>query len=187
MAKLTDREIVEGLLARDNKITRQFFFEDCRPLMLSIMRLVFNYPVEYDELINELYQYIMADDGAKLRQFKYRSTFCQWLKVVAIRFFIHHKDNAIDDSSKEAPYDSSCNATVDSAAIISDRIDVECMLGMMENKRYADAIRNIVLGDVEPEQYAARIGVTVDNLYNIKKRAMAAFTAVAIKYYGYGK
>lgn len=187
MAKLTDREIVEGLLARDNKITRQFFFEDCRPLMLSIMRLVFNYPVEYDELINELYQYIMADDGAKLRQFKYRSTFCQWLKVVAIRFFIHHKDNAIDDSSKEAPYDSSCNATVDSAAIISDRIDVECMLGMMENKRYADAIRNLVLGDVEPEQYAARIGVTVDNLYNIKKRAMAAFTAVAIKYYGYGK
>ena len=77
MAKLTDKEIVEGLLARDNKITRQFFFEDCRPLMLSIMRLVFNYPVEYDELINELYQYIMADDGAKLRQFKYRSTFCQ--------------------------------------------------------------------------------------------------------------
>ena len=61
------------------------------------------------------------------------------------------------------------------------------MLGMMENKRYADAIRNLVLGDVEPEQYAARIGVTVDNLYNIKKRAMAAFTAVAIKYYGYGK
>lgn len=187
MAKLTDSEIVEGLLARDNKITRQFFFEDCRPLMLSIIRLVFNHPVEYDELINELYQYIMADDGAKLRQFKYRSTLCQWLKVVAIRFFIHHKNNMIDENSQETPYDSGCNATVDSAAIISDRIDVECMLGMMENKRYADAIRNLVLGDVEPEQYAARIGVTVDNLYNIKKRAMAAFTAVAIKYYGYGK
>ena len=44
-----------------------------------------------------------------------------------------------------------------------------------------------MIEDMEPEKYAAEIGVTVDNLYNIKKRAIAALTRIAIKYYSYGR
>lgn len=57
----------------------------------------------------------------------------------------------------------------------------------MENRRYAEAIRQLILEDMDPQKYAAEIGVTVDNLYNIKKRAMTALTRIAIKYYGYGR
>lgn len=44
-----------------------------------------------------------------------------------------------------------------------------------------------MLDEVEPARYADEIGVSVDNLYNIKKRAIAAFSQIAVKYYSYGR
>lgn len=185
---MTDQEIIQGLIGRDNQVTQQFFFVKCRPLLTSIMRQMFSYPVEYDEMVSELYQYLMVDDGAKLRQFQYRSSIYQWMKVVAIRFFIRHRDSMIENTSKELHYeknDEECS--VDMVKDISLKIDVAALLGMIENRRYAETIRSLVVEDMEPEKYAEEIGVTVDNLYNIKKRAMSALTRIAIKYYGYGR
>lgn len=185
---MSDREIIQGLLERDNRVTEQFFYVRCRPLLTATMRLVFSYPVDYDEMVGELYRYLMENDGARLRQFQYRSSLYQWMKVVATRFFIHHRDNMIEDRSKELPYEQGDDdAVVDTVNALGDRMDVAALLRLMDNERYADAIRNLVLDDVEPAEYAGRIGVTVDNLYNIKKRAMTAIARVAIKYYGYGR
>lgn len=185
---MTDQEIIQGLLARDNVVTEQFFFVKCRPLLTAIMRLVFSYPVEYDEMVSELYRYMMADDGAKLRQFQYRSTIYQWMKVVATRFFIRHRDSMIENASKEPLYEQHDDKkAIETESKIADKIDVRRLLALMDNRRYADVIRRLILEDMEPEQYAAQIGVTVDNLYNIKKRAMTALTRIAIKYYGYGR
>lgn len=185
---MTDQEIIQGLIDRDNRITEQFFHVKCRPLLTAIMRLVFNHQVEYDEMVNELYDYLIADDCLKLRQFEYRSSVYQWMKVVATRFFIRHRNKMIENASKEPPYErESDDEVIDTVNIISDQMDVAKLLQLMDNQRYADAIRNLVLNDMEPEQYALQIGVTVDNLYNIKKRAMTALTRIAIKYYGYGR
>lgn len=185
---MNDREIIQGLIDRDNRVTEQFFFVNCRPLLTATMRLVFSYPVEYDEMVSELYDYLMEDDGRKLRQFQYRSTIYQWIKVVATRFFIHKRDSLIDDASKEPPFDRCDDAdAVDTAQIIAQRIDVARLLDMMDNQRYADTLRHLILQDEEPEAYARAIGVTVDNLYNIKRRAIAALSRIAIKHYSYGR
>lgn len=184
---MSDQEIVQGLIDRDNKITEQFFFVKCRPLLTAIMRLVFSYPVDYNEMVNELYKYMMSDDAAKLRQFQYRSSIYQWMKVVATRFFIRQRDLMIEDTSKEPLYDKLDEEEIDTAQTVAMKIDVDSLLALMDNKRYSDTIRRLVLEDVEPEKYAAEIGVTVDNLYNIKKRAIAALMRVAIKYYCYGR
>ena len=48
---MTDKEIVEKLIARDNKATDEFFFTRCRPLFVSIIRSVFSYPVDFDEFV----------------------------------------------------------------------------------------------------------------------------------------
>lgn len=184
---MSDQEIVQGLIDRDNKITEQFFFVKCRPLLTAIMRLVFSYPVDYNEMVNELYKYMLSDDAAKLRQFQYRSSIYQWMKVVATRFFIRQRDLMIEDTSKEPLYDKHDDEVVDTAQTVAMKIDVDSLLALMDNKRYSDTIRRLVLEDMEPEKYAAEIGVTVDNLYNIKKRAIAALTRVAIKYYCYGR
>ena len=79
---MTDREIIEGLIARDNRVTKEFFFDKCRPLFYSIMQKVFDYEVDYDEFVNELYVYLMENDAIKLRNFEYRSSVYQWLKVL---------------------------------------------------------------------------------------------------------
>lgn len=185
---MTDKEIIQGLIDRDNYITEQFLYVRCRPLLTAIMRLVFSYSVDYDEMVSELYEYLMDDDCSKLRKFQYRSSIYQWIKVVATRFFIRNRNKMIENTSKESHYECAADSDViDNANIISDKMDVAKLLQLMGNHRYADAIRNLVLNDMAPEQYARRIGVTVDNLYNIKKRAMTALTHIAINYYGYGR
>ena len=50
---MTDREIISSLIARAPKVTSQFFFKDCRPLFISVIRRVFEKQiVDYDEIIS---------------------------------------------------------------------------------------------------------------------------------------
>ena len=59
---MTDKDIINGLIARDNHVTEEFFFVKCRPLFCSIIQKVFGYEVDYDECVNELYVYLMANE-----------------------------------------------------------------------------------------------------------------------------
>lgn len=185
---MTDREIIQGLIDRDNRITEQFFYVKCRPLLTAIMRLVFRYPVEYNEMVSELYDYLMEDDCSKLCRFQYRCSVYQWLKVVATRFFIRRRNSLIENASKKHPYGKDDNdVPAATAQSVAQNIDVSQLLASMGNQRYADVLRHLILQDEEPGKYAERIGVTVDNLYNIKRRAITALTHIATKYYSYGR
>ena len=177
---MTDKEIIEGLIARDNRVTKDFFFVKCRPLFCSIIQNVFDYEVNYDEFVNELYVYLMANDASKLRNFGYRSTVYQWLKVLAIRFFINKRGRMIDDNTQENPYDGR-NQTADTEKDMTAEGDLERLFLKMPNKRYVYVIRRLVLEDWEPEQLAQEMNVTTANLYNIKRRAMAQLTRAALK------
>ena len=184
--KMTDKEIIQGLIARDNRVTKEFFFVKCRPLFCSIIQKVFDYEVEYDEFVNELYVYLMANDASKLRNFEYRSTVYQWLKVLAIRFFINKRGRMIDDTSRETLYDGR-SQTADAEKDMTAEGDMERLFDNMPNKRYVHVIRRLILEDWEPEQLAQEMNITTANLYNIKRRAMAQLTRVAlndIKEYG---
>lgn len=177
---MTDKEIIKGLIARDNRITEDYFFVKCRPLFCSIIQKVFNYDVDYDEFVNELYVYLMANDASKLRNFEYRSTVYQWLKVLAIRFFINKREIMIDDTNQETPYDGR-SQTADTEKDMTAEGDMERLFDNMPNKRYVHVIRCLVLEDWEPEQLAHEMNITTANLYNIKRRAMAQLTRVALK------
>lgn len=183
---MTDQEIIQGLIARDNLVTKEFFFVKCRPLFCSIIRKVFDYEVDYDEFVNELYVYLMANDANKLRHFEYRSTVFQWLKVLAIRFFVNRRGRMIDDTSQETPYEGRTQKA-DADKDMTAEGDMERLFNNMPNKRYVHVIRCLILEDWEPEQLAHEMNITTANLYNIKRRAMAQLTRVAlndIKEYG---
>lgn len=185
---MTDKEIIQGLIDRDNHITDQFFNVRCRPLLLAVMRTVFNQAVEYDEMVSELYDYLMENDSARLRQFQFRSTIYQWLKVVSTRFFIQKRNTLTDENKFEYPYERGKEEPrEDSTSKIALKLDITRMLSLMENQRYADVLRHLIIQDEEPSKYADQIGISVDNLYNLKKRAIAAFSQIAIKYYNYGR
>lgn len=178
---MSDKEIVGKLIERDNSVTDEFFFTRCRPLFISIIRSVFSYDVDYDEFVNEFYLYLMENDAYRLRQFQGRSSVYQWMKVVAIRYFIARRDNMIDDSSKEALLDCAARTeTVDTEKRTAAVMDIRRMLDRLANRRYAYVINRLILDDAEPKVVADELGVSIDNLYNIKKRALTALTAIAL-------
>lgn len=179
--KLSNQEIIDALISRDEYITQQFFFGNCRPLFISIIRSVFSYEVDYDEFVNELYLHIMENDAYRLRQFQGRSSIYQWLKVVAIRYFIAKRDNLIEMEQKDSPLSSEFEQKrVDTERQIVAEMDVEFLLSRMFNKRYVYIIRRLVLDDADPKVVAKELKTTVENIYNIKKRALAALTSVAL-------
>lgn len=184
---MTDQEIIQGLIARDDRITRDFFFVLCRPLFLSIIRKVFDFGVKYDELVNELYLYLMEDDARKLRNFKYRSSVYQWLKVVAVRFFIKRREELIEKKGEEPLYEGETVPTTDGWCAVgsannaySAKCDLQRLFSLMPNKRYVYVIQQLVIDDCEPEKLAEEMGINVANLYNIKRRAMDQLTQVAL-------
>lgn len=152
---MTDQQIIESLIARDERVTRHFFFTKCRPLFLSIMNYVFSYEVDYDEFVSELYLHLMEDNAHKLCYFQGRSSIYQWIKVVAIRYFIAKRNRMIANQSKDvsiagAPYP----VDVDFEKRINDRIDLEHLLSLISNQRYVYVIKRLILQEVTPKQVA---------------------------------
>lgn len=185
---MTDQQIIEALIARDERVTQQFFFGNCRPLFLSIIRYVFSYEVDYDEFVNELYLHLMANDAYRLRQFQGRSTIYQWMKIIAIRYFIAKRNGMIDNESKDALLDSVVqNEAVDGEKKMMARMDIEHLFSLMPNRRYVYVLRRLVLQEAEPKVVAQELRTNVDNLYNIKKRAIAALVDIALKEEKYEK
>ena len=176
---MTDQEIIQGLIARDNRVTEEFFFEKCRPLFCKIISLVFSYEVDYDEFVNELYVYLMEDDAQKLRNFEYRSSVYQWLKILATRFFIKKRTRMIDNVSGEAPYGKQEHVAA-SESDVAIEYDMERLFEAMPTKRYVYVIRRLILEDCEPEELAREMNITTANLYNIKRRSMAQLTRIAL-------
>ena len=98
---MTDIELRDALIAGDEGATEEFFFNKCRPLFISVIRRVFDYEVDYDECISELYIHLMEDDARRLKQFEGRSTIFQWMKIVATRFFISIRRKVIENNSSD--------------------------------------------------------------------------------------
>lgn len=178
---MNDQQIIEALIARDARVTQQFFFGNCRPLFLSIISYMFSYEVDYDEFVNEFYLHLMENDAYRLRQFQGRSSIYQWIKVVAIRYFIAKRDSMIDNESKDTLIGGVVqNETVDGEKKMTAKIDIEHLFLLMPNRRYVYVIRRLILQEAEPKIVAQELRTNVDNLYNIKKRAIAALTALAL-------
>lgn len=174
---MTDFEIIEALIARDNEVTQEFFFERCRSLFFAIIHKVFDYEVDYDEFVNELYIYLMENDAARLKQFEGRSSLYQWLKVTATRFFIKKRDQLIEDQTNDTLYQET-EFTEKSPEL--SVLDVQRMLMAMPNRRYAHAIQRLFIDELSSEELANEMHITTDNLYNLKRRAMMQLMQVAL-------
>ena len=146
LSNVTDSEIVEALLAKDSGVTHQFLYVNCRPLFLAILNKVFDYPVELEEFVSELYVYLMEDDGRRL--------------------------------PTESPYLQ--NVSDESASDTQAKADVENLLERMSNLTYVYVIRRHILEGVDERTLAEEMNMKVSNIYNLKRRAMAALTKIAL-------
>lgn len=178
---MTDQDIIKKLIEKDSRVTQAFFFKHCKPLFLSIINIVFNYPVDYDEFVNELYIHLMENDARRLRTFNFDSSLYGWLKMVAIHYFKDKKnhDKVIDNEGMDPPTDKK-EVSSNMHTMTEAKMDIEGLLKAMPNDRYAYVIRRLILEDTAPEDLAAEMKITVANLYNIKKRAIQQMTLLVV-------
>ncbi len=124
-----------------------------------------------NELVNEFYLYIAADNWRKVRQFDFRSKLMTWIGVVAVRFFQKKRDVLIESNSCEAQIEQTRNSDSYSMTI-DETIDVGQAIKQIPNQRYRMVIQRLDIEDVAPEELATEMCITVDNLYNIHRRAL---------------
>ena len=180
--KLTysDKEIIDGILRNDSAIIEHFFFHECKPLFVYIIRSVFEGNQEINELVNELYLYLQHDDWNKVRQFDYRSKLITWISVVAIRFFQKKRALMIDSDPIETLYDQ--NTFWKETCVSQDRrMDVRKAIAQIPNERYRFVIVELELKERDPEELAQQMNITIDNLYNIRRRARLQLKTMMVR------
>lgn len=92
----------------------------------------------------------------------------------------------IDVAPDNSPYNWQ-EPTNDEENYETAKSDLERLFKKMPTPRYAYVIRKLLIEDWEPERLAMGMNITTANLYNIKLRAIAQLTRVAlndIKEYG---
>ena len=176
---MTDQEIIQGLIARDDKITSYFFFTRCQPLFYGIISDVFDHKADYDELVNELYAHLMANDARRLRMFEGRSNIYSWLKSVARNFFLDKKnrERVIEKRHDDSLYDEAGKIADDNPDQPDKKQEEEDMrvaaiLDQIENDRYRFVIEKHVLEGMSFDELEKLTGISKANLYNIKMRAL---------------
>lgn len=169
---IDDHEIVAGILANDPQVIEYFFFEKCSKLFTYIICAVFGGHVERDELMDELFIYLASDNWKKLREFNFRSRLVTYINVVAIRFFTKKRDSLIDYGSSET-LSKYINDQLIYESIDTNSIDIRMAIQNMPNPRYQQAIELLDIKDMTYDDVAIEMGITVANLYNLHRRALA--------------
>lgn len=176
---MRDLDIALKLIAHDDTITRQFFYQNCRPLFYKLIGDIFTTHVDYDELVNELYLHLMEDDARRLRSFNGDSSIYQWIKKVAFNFFLDLKlhRRVIENESNDSLYEKR-DELVDSSEQEA-QMDVATLIDQIENERYRMVLQKVVIEGMDYDELSEITGLKKSNLYNIKKRAIAELERIA--------
>lgn len=176
-----DRLLVKGLKSDDPTVQQtcvlRLFYKECRYMINAIRFDLFKGNVEYDDIVNELYLLLSADNWRALDSYRGEARFTTWISCVAWRYFF----KVYVRKEREYPVDiisSGRAAVVDTASDAEIRMDLETVLDAMPNRRYAEVIFLHIIEDMRAEEAASLLGTTVANFYNLKLRAIRQFLAI---------
>ncbi len=181
----TDQEIVTAILNGDKDMVSYFLDIKCHKMLIYIIRSVFDGRIEEEELKHELFLYLGKDDWHKLRTFDYRSKLTTWLSTVATRFFVKKRNKLIESESTEAQINK--NECFDESSKIENIMDVREAVSLMPNERYKPVITFLYFRDLKFEEAAKELNTSIDNLYNLHRRALNQLKLILSRdeYYGY--
>lgn len=132
-------------------------------------------PVEFVDLIQELYLYMSKDNWARLKKYDPSMPFVNWFSVVSYRFFKDFSRSMIDSSSTMPISNMSDHsiAMASTGKVSPIMMDIKSALSRLKPPRDKEILEALLIRDEEPESVAEKFSVTVENLYNIKRRALA--------------
>lgn len=181
-----DKRTLQRLIDGDKKETSEFFLNRCKKIVEVIVKKYFPERAkysDYDEEINELYVFLMKDKAKKLTDLELCGSFDGWLYMVARNYlFDYYKKNSsgVIDYDDENSFNNEVVLTWTSETRKETEMDFVRLLNYMPNRRYADVLRKLICEDMSPKDLAREMDVNEANLYNIKKRAIAQLTRIAI-------
>lgn len=186
-----DLRIARAIIGRDSEVTRQYLYRQCWPLFKSIYDCYYTDCDSCLEFINEIYVTLLtprkATGKCQLENFRGESTLASWLKTVCLFYcynrFEKKKRSLIvtpipvfseeNEEASDSFLEKAGSYEADSS--LTDRADVETILGMMPNKRYSRLIRLRYLEQKTNEETAKLMGMTMDNYYNKHRLAKAQY------------
>lgn len=174
----TDRQIVDGILSNDRVIIEYFFFKKCSKMFDFILERVFDNEIDRNELISEFYLFLSSNNWIKIEQFDFRSKLTTWTTVVAIRFFQKKRQELIGNLNPETLYSKEHFKERSHRLKIDTHIDVRNAIKAIKNPRYQMVIIALDLKEEQPGELAKQMNITVENLYNIHRRALLSLKAI---------
>lgn len=177
--KVNDNDIrfIAGLKSGNSTICRQFFYTEIAGVLHKVRVQVFRGLVDFDEMVSELYLYLSRNNWAKLDGFdgKNGCRLRSWMIPVAWRFFVDAYDRFMGNVADEGQAERMADADVRDDLRIQMAIDVNAVLQSMPNERYAEVLRLLLIEGYAPADVADMLGIKVDNVYNLKHRAIQQF------------
>ena len=171
-----DAQLVAELLAGNEGALHYVFYDHFKPLLkMNAYKAAGTKLVTYDDLVQELYLYLSSNNWEKLRKYNPERPFVNWFSVVSYRFFKDFSRSMID-SSDQIPISNMNDhqtAFMSNGTIGTIMMDIKQAISKLKPPRDSEILEALLLRDEEPETVAKRHNVTVDNLYNIKRRAIA--------------
>ena len=171
-----DAQLVAELLAGNEGALHYVFYDHFNPLLkMNAYKAAGTKQVEYDDLVQELYLYLSDNDWEKLRKYNPERPFINWFSVVSYRFFKDFSCSMIDLSNQIPISNMNDHQTtfMSNGTIGTIMMDIKHAISKLKPPRDSEILEALLLRDEEPETVAKRHNVTVDNLYNIKRRAIA--------------
>lgn len=181
--QVDDHVIVQALLDRNPRITREFLYRMCYPLFKSIYD---NYHTDCNsvmEFISDIYVHILTPDPdtglCRLQKFGYQSTLFTWLKTVTLFYCYkrYQKSSRMTMTPIVQKFDEDGvrNDVLPESIQTEDSsmagYDVEKILLLMPNKRYSQLIRYRYLQQYSNEETAQLMGMNMNTYYNKHKLA----------------
>ena len=170
---LSDRQLVEMLLANDQEAVEYVFFYRCSGMFAHIVHSVFQSQGKKEELISEFYLYLSENEWSRLRQFEFKSALNTWLTVIAVRYFRKKRVSQTKLVAVEP------QLIVETQKNETDDYDVFHEMSRLELYKAIDRLskpreRYALLADLtgkSAEEIAADMGCTVSAVYNLTKKA----------------
>lgn len=172
MDRLSDRQLVDLLLANEEAAVEYVFFERCDGIFSHVISSIFHDTVKKEELITEFYLYLQKDDWRRLRQFSFRSKLETWLTVVAVRFFKEKSDAWTNNVMSETLISEEAQQVLDDFDLLDELSKLELYEAVERHPKPRErfALLGWLAGE-KAETLAKELGCSVMAVYNLTKKA----------------
>lgn len=175
--EFSDEDYIFGLKNSNCIIIHSFFYSLCNYMLNDIRWSLMQGRIDYDELVNELYLYLSANNWQKLDTFEHRNncSLKSWLVKIIWRFFMLQKTRLVYNE-QYLEYDVVDNIDATAKPLtIEISMDVESTFRRMTNQKYVRVLRWMLIDGYEANEVAEFLETSISNVYNTKHRAIVQF------------